>query len=775
MAQYQRSLADSAASKHGEALTRLQIAEAAAKEAHRFATSFSAAFTTLSSSGGATLPSDAAVSLLEMTKTHLALCSEARTSEQRDNDLIYHEAQPSEAALPPIEKSSVGDPIPIQEVYGAPEVQKVVGQDIFIRLVPLSVHQSSSLYSEEKAKLVRTEGERCEMADTELTTTLDYMSLPASLDKFNDAIFNGGRSTRLNELAEPPPQVLEWADDIQRAAGSKSIDQMCHDMISLRDKTHRNLETLERLLDTDARECEQMRVRYDHLWEQPPALNFTKPWRQNIKSHRETLEMARQSDHQVEALWASTKADIQILVDPSGEALRALYAQALVRDDAANAPSLLDVADTSDDEAEIVQLKNLVQSIQENLSRLQSIKKERQGVLQDLKERIQADDISQLLILNRKAQNIEPALFSAELEKFRAHSGRISATLHLQTSTIQELTAQYKSLVEGKRGKALEETWTHASKRRAKMTSRFQRAQEVHEEIRNGLSKGTQFYREVSGAVEELEKEVDEFIRNRTAERVQLAAKAEAEKERRPDLTPSSKVPDLQALEQRLSGMHMSSQHPQAHYASRPAPPPLPPPPAQASGWQTAQHTGPTPTAYPAPHVPAQNSGPSQATYAHPPTQFRQATSPGIPSHDPYAGLGSFGTQAPPTGHENAYARYQSSPALPPPPPPISYQSTGAPRAYAPPPQPPQPHRPDTQYYPPPQTSYPVPPPPPQQPSWAPSPYPPPPHPPPHRTDEGQAGAYGSYYAPPPPPPPHGQTPSAPYGWQPPPPPGKLY
>lgn len=170
LAQYQRSLADSASSKHGDALARLQIAETAAKEASRYATSFSTSFTAAGSSGLATLPSDAATSLLDLTRTHLALCNEAKVSEQRDNDLIYHEALPSEAALPPIEKSSVGEPIAIQEVYGAPEVQKVVGQDIFVRLVPLSVHQSASLYSEEKAKLIRTEGERCETADTELVT-----------------------------------------------------------------------------------------------------------------------------------------------------------------------------------------------------------------------------------------------------------------------------------------------------------------------------------------------------------------------------------------------------------------------------------------------------------------------------------------------------------------------------------------------------------------------------------------------------------------------------
>ncbi|KAG0145295.1 hypothetical protein CROQUDRAFT_45980 [Cronartium quercuum f. sp. fusiforme G11] len=703
LAQYQRAQADSAASKHGAALTRLQIAETAAKEAHRFATSFSAAFVNISS-GVITLPSDAAVSLVELTKTHLTLCTEARTSEQRDNDLIYHEAQPSEAALPPIEKSSVGEPIPIQEVYGAPEVQKVVGQDIFIRLVPLSVHQSSSLYSEEKAKLVRTDGEKCELADTELTTTLEFLGLPASLDKFNDAILNGGHLTRLNELADPPAQVLEWADSIRQAVATKTVDQMCAELISLRDKTTRELETIERGLDNDARECEQMRVRYDHLWEQPPALNFTKSWRQSIRSQRETLEIAKQSDSQVEALWASSRTDIEILAEPTGAALQSLFAQTLTNDDPTNGPSLLDVSDATDDEAELLQMQNLVTSIQDNLSRLQSIKKERQGVLKDLKERIQADDISQLLILNRKVQNVEPALFSAELEKFRAHSGRISATLHLQTSTIQELVAQYKSLVEGKRGKALQDVWANASKRRAQMTSRLQRAYEAHEEIRSGISKGTQFYREISDAVNELQRQVSSFTSSRITERVQMAAKAEAEKDRRTSIvqSPSSVPTDVHSLEQQMTGMRLKN--------STNYPPPLPPPPPQPASWQSPQNSGVV----------------GQSAYQHQPAPSMQVNTPhSISPHpsaspaDPYAGLGSLGSirSHPSSSHDPSYPRYNPTPnyahptqnytapsvpghVLPPPPPPITYQTTGAHpvASYAPPPpRPSQLH--DPQYY----------------------------------------------------------------------------
>ncbi|EFP87880.2 uncharacterized protein PGTG_14595 [Puccinia graminis f. sp. tritici CRL 75-36-700-3] len=633
LAQYQRSLADSASSKHGDALARLQIAETAAKEASRFATSFSTSFTTASSAGSATLPSDAATSLLDLTRTHLALCNEAKVSEQRDNDLIYHEALPSEAALPPIEKSSVGEPIAIQEVYGAPEVQKVVGQDIFVRLVPLSVHQSSSLYSEEKAKLIRTEGERCETADTELVTALEFAGLPASLDKFNDFVNNG--STRLSEMTEPPNQVLEWAEAVQHAKEVKPIEKMWDELTGLRNKVHHDLDSIEQKLDTDARDCEQMRVKYDHLWEQQPSSNFTKAWRQSLKSHREALEEARKSDQQIDEIWQSAKTDLGILADPTRQSVRRLFTENMQHRDNSNANSLLDMLDVNDDESEMSQMKNMITAIQENISRLQAIKKERNGVLQDLKERIQADDISQLLILNRKAQNIEPALFAAELEKFQAHSGRISATIHLQTTAIQELTAHYKSLVDSRRGKDIQERWTNASKRMAQATNRLQAAYQSHEEVRSALLKGIHFYRETQTAVIEIQRQAESFLSNRVAERMRMVTQAEAKSDRKDANRGQAHNLDHQMARMNLANSSLSSP------ASGPVPPPLPPPPRQWQQPVNSSSPGPPYQTF-SPYSTGSDRTSASATQAH-------YSSPSPPSADPYASLASFGSINPST------------------------------------------------------------------------------------------------------------------------------
>jgi hypothetical protein len=244
-------LADDTSGSHGESLTRLIASENQAKEAHRLSTSFGPYFV---STYSPTLPPDTGTAIVELTKTHLTLVSEKRTTAQKDNDLIYNAILPSEASLPPIDKLAVATPIPIQEVYGTPEVQKVIGPDIFIKLVPLSVHESASVYSEEKAKLVRGEVERSDSADSDLRVALDSLGLPKGLRKWK-------------ELASPdslgsnvPKQVDMWAEEVRRGNAVAGIEKLFGELEKLKGEVGAGLDAVSRDLDVETRDCEAMRV-----------------------------------------------------------------------------------------------------------------------------------------------------------------------------------------------------------------------------------------------------------------------------------------------------------------------------------------------------------------------------------------------------------------------------------------------------------------------------------------------------------------------------------
>ena len=54
---------------------------------------------------------------------------------------------------------------------------EVSGPDLFNRLVPLEAHEASSLYSEEKARLLREVGDMVEDKDAELAVFLSSLKL----------------------------------------------------------------------------------------------------------------------------------------------------------------------------------------------------------------------------------------------------------------------------------------------------------------------------------------------------------------------------------------------------------------------------------------------------------------------------------------------------------------------------------------------------------------------------------------------------------------------
>lgn len=328
-----------------------------------------------------------------MTKTHAGLVADAKTKAQKDNDIVYNEVVPSEASLAPIDTGKdVAEPIAIHDVYASPDVQKIVGPDLFAKLVPLSVHESASMYSEEKAKLARAEADRAELADVELAAALEYMGLPASLERFGDNATSGGAT-----LSDPGAQVRGWADELRReeqSAGGR-IEDLLRRRDALRSTAARQLDDAARDLDAESRECEALRNKYgSHNWDQPPSAPLTRGYRAALRAHRESLEQAKASDAMAQGLWDGARRDVGLLLDAA--ALERTFVEAVAESGGAGSVdktvNLLDADDGPGEEerSELEQQRTRVARISEALSKLSKVKKERADVLKDLKERVSA-------------------------------------------------------------------------------------------------------------------------------------------------------------------------------------------------------------------------------------------------------------------------------------------------------------------------------------------------------------------------------------------------
>jgi hypothetical protein len=382
IAQYYRGQVDDKAGAHGDALVRYTLAESLAKEANRSAASFSALFAHVSS----TLPADAGPSITERTKVQLQLSADRKAEAQRENDLIYNAVLPSADALPAIDKAVVATPISIQEVYRSADVQNIIGPDIFVKLIPLSVHESASVYSEEKAKLVRKEVENAESAEVEARSALEAMGVQEGLARFK-AMAEGS----LGGEEEIPLDVRRWREDITVMEDREGIETLLREMARLKEVVKADLDGMSMNLDAESRECETMRVKYDHLWTQEPSASFTKSIRQDLKSHKSALDAAAASDQQVSTLWESVKPDIQLLLSSDVEDVFRASAQR-----GAPAESLLDldIGVEAHDEKERARIGQYTTEIEERLGRLKKIAYERGEILKDLKEKVMCMTVS---------------------------------------------------------------------------------------------------------------------------------------------------------------------------------------------------------------------------------------------------------------------------------------------------------------------------------------------------------------------------------------------
>lgn len=95
-----------------------------------------------------------------------------RKAAKNENEFIYHEDVPERDALEEVKGASLvrGIPFNVNDT-------EVSGPDIFARLVPMEAHEASSLYSEQKAQLLRRFGELVEAKDRELVEFMSSLQL----------------------------------------------------------------------------------------------------------------------------------------------------------------------------------------------------------------------------------------------------------------------------------------------------------------------------------------------------------------------------------------------------------------------------------------------------------------------------------------------------------------------------------------------------------------------------------------------------------------------
>jgi programmed cell death 6-interacting protein len=374
LAQYYQALADDDANSHGVAICRLQVSEASGKDASRAANSFPS-----SVPANANMASETGAVLAEMAKKHVTNVQEKLAELSKDNDYIYHQGIPNEASLSPIAKMPAAKAIPVSELYQGQDIQRIIGPDIFQKIVPLAVTESASLYDEEKAKLIRAESERVEVANDEMAASLDYLKLPDSLN-----VLRGG----MDQDMMVDDDFRKWCEEL---AGHQSFttafDQLSRDKAEITTL----LDASSKQLDMEESVCEKMRSKYGHEWTQQPSSRLTATLRSDVKNYRGAVEEASTSDAQLYSTFRQCEADFDEMRS-AGETDEAdvLYSRAMVKAGAAKgkSPRPMEGSLIDDDIDEGPTVADQIGAVEDLLRKLNLVKKERTQILKDLKDKV---------------------------------------------------------------------------------------------------------------------------------------------------------------------------------------------------------------------------------------------------------------------------------------------------------------------------------------------------------------------------------------------------
>ncbi|KAI9692930.1 MAG: bck1-like resistance to osmotic shock [Bathelium mastoideum] len=735
VAQYYQALADDDANAHGAAISRLQVAETHAREANRMANSFPSSVPSNSN-----LTSDTGPILSDLTKRHLANIQEKLAELIKDNDFIYHQPIPAEPSLQSIPKLPAAKAIPVSELYQGQDIQRIIGPDIFQRIVPMSVTESASLYDEEKAKLVRAESERCEVANDEMAASLDYLKLPGSLN-----ILKGG----MDQENVVDDEFRKWCEDVAgHEEFGKAFDQLTKDKSDVTGLLDQSMKQL----DMEESVCEKMRSKYGADWTQQPSSRLTATLRNDIKNYRGAIDEASTSDAQLFNTFRQYESDFDEMRS-AGDTDEAdvLYQRAMIKagaargKDKASTPGVVEGSLLDDDYSDSgPSVAEQISKVEDLMRKLNLIKKERMQVLKDLKDKVHNDDISNVLILNKRSiTNQEQQLFKAELEKFRPHQTRLLQATHKQSSLMKELTKTYSDLLQDKRVRSEQNKYENFSRQRGSVMTKYRKIHQAFNDLIQGLLRAQSFYSEMRETVESLHKNVETFVSNRRSEGGQLLGAIENAKASTGGVQADRERERLKELMERMSMDPSKSPGGQSQGSSQ-RPPSLPhsnsynssytatasPPvssPRYPSVKPTSQYAQSPPVPHGHQHTFSQSTANSNGSYqtSPPRRESYQHSLSSLPPREPY-NPNTYGQISPP-----ATQQYFNNP-----PPQLSgqypYHHQQQPQSHTPQPPP--------QFQPPPQPSH-TPQPPQyqqQQPPYLPQGYvppPPPPGPPPPQQD----------------------------------------
>ncbi|XP_053571767.1 programmed cell death 6-interacting protein [Bombina bombina] len=223
----------------------------------------------------------------------------ALTAAKKDNDFIYHDRVPDLKDLEPIGKASLVKPtaitFPLSQKYN----------DLFEKMVPLSVQQALNDYNQRKAELINSAIGQMREATIFSNGVLASLNLPAAIeDVSGDSI---------------PQSILQKSKAVIEQGGIQTIDQLIRDLPELLQRNREILDASLKFLDEEEATDNDLKSKFKDRWQRTPSIELYKPLRLEGSNFRNVLDKAVGADAVVKECYQTHREAISTLCKPEAE------------------------------------------------------------------------------------------------------------------------------------------------------------------------------------------------------------------------------------------------------------------------------------------------------------------------------------------------------------------------------------------------------------------------------------------------------------------------
>uniref|UniRef100_A0A8C3TNQ7 Tyrosine-protein phosphatase non-receptor type 23 n=1 Tax=Catharus ustulatus TaxID=91951 RepID=A0A8C3TNQ7_CATUS len=417
-------------------------------------------------------------------------------SAKKDNDFIYHEAVPALDTLQSVKGAPLVKALPVN-----PTDPAVTGPDIFAKLVPMAAHEASSLYSEEKAKLLRDVMAKIEAKNEVLDQFMDSMQLdPETVDN-------------LDMYNHIPPVLMEKCAALSvRPDTVRNLVQSMQVLSGVFTDVEASLKEIRDLLEEDEaqeRKLQELLGRVPPAPGSPPGLAEVS---KECSKYLELHEKASFTNTELHRAMNLHLGNLRLLGSPLEQVRAALPTPSLSEDD-----------------------KQVLQNLKRILAKVQEMRDQRMSLEQQLREMIQKDDITTSLVTTDRSEMKK--LFEEQLKKYDQLKVYLEQNLAAQENVLKALTdANVKYAAVRKALAEVEHKWNTT-------VQTLVASYEAYEDLMKKSQEGKDFYTDLEGKAAKLLERARAACQASEAHRQQLL---ERELKKQPPPRPTAPKPPLQ-------------------------------------------------------------------------------------------------------------------------------------------------------------------------------------------------------------------------------------